>query len=86
MDLHKIHRFRVPSALQVSLASVLITLCAASQDRALQAVKEVLEVEDSHAGALMQLALIQKDRGELREATRLFVRLLIRDQDNSCLK
>lgn len=71
---------------QVSLASMLLTMDQACQDIAIATVKEVLDVQEAHPGALMQLALIQKEKGEIREATKLFVRLLIRDKDSHALK
>ena len=68
------------------MAAMLYTMNNACQEIAVVTIMEVLEQHEGHPGALMQLALIKKDRGEIREATKLFIRLLIRDKDNHALK
>lgn len=65
---------------------MLYTMDDACQEVAVMTIMEVLEQQEAHPGALTQLALIKKDKGEIREATKLFIRLLIRDKDNNALK
>ena len=68
------------------MAAMLYTMDKACQEIAVMTTMEVLEQHEGHPGALMQLGLIKKDKGEIREATKLFIRLLIRDKDNNGLK
>lgn len=68
------------------MASMLYGMEKPCQELAVLTVTKVLEIDENHAGALMLLAIIQKDRGYIEEATRLFIQLLVQDQDNSQLK
>ena len=68
------------------MAGVLYGMDRQCQDTAASMVMSILERDESHAGALQLYALIAKERGQLEEATRVLVRLLILDQDNADIK
>ena len=68
------------------MAAVLLTMDKTCQEIALATLADVLAAQETHAGALTQLAHVKKDKGDVQEATKLFVRLLIRDKDNNSLK
>ena len=70
----------------MSMAAVLYGMDRQCRDTAASMVMSILERHDSHKGALQLYALIAKDRGQLEEATRVLMRLLILDQDNTEVK
>ena len=72
--------------MQISKAAMLYSMEKPCQDLAIFTTVKILKMNEDHPGALMQMALIKKDRGETAEATKMFIQLLTRDQDNSQLK
>lgn len=72
--------------LQVETASLLYEMGGACRDVAASLVMTVLEANEGHPGALFQYARIAQGRGMLEDATRVFLRLLVLDQDDSKVK
>jgi Flp pilus assembly protein TadD len=68
------------------MAAVLYGMDRQCQDTAASMVMSILDRQDSHPAALQLYAVIAKDRGQVEEATRVLMRLLILDQDNAEIK
>ena len=71
---------------QVSVASLLYSMGDQYKDVAASVVMGILEADEADAGALFQYASIAQDRGLTQDATRVFLRLLVLNQDDSKVK
>ena len=68
------------------MASLLYSMGDQYKDAAASIVMGILEADEAHAGALFQYACIAQDRRLTQDATRVFLRLLVLNQDDSKVK
>ena len=76
----------VPCAAQVCKAQALAKLGGAYRDAAAALVAEVLRGDPEHEGALLEYVIIILERGLIRNATRILLRLLVKSHGNAFVR